>query len=121
MSDRSESSSDFVRALLAWFAPPIAVLLQVGLGGAFFINLFLTLLGWLPGAIHAAWVIAGEGQKRGDTKATFFSLLACGFFPPLAVYLKRGLGADLLINLVLVWFMWLPGILHATWVAVQQD
>lgn len=36
--------------------PPLAVFLKHGLGGAFLVNLLLTLLGWLPGVIHAFWV-----------------------------------------------------------------
>jgi len=33
--------------------PPLAVFLKHGFSGTFFINLLLTLLGWLPGVIHA--------------------------------------------------------------------
>lgn len=33
--------------------PPLAVFLKHGLGGTFLINLLLTLLGWIPGMIHA--------------------------------------------------------------------
>ena len=47
-----------LRLLLAVFLPPIGVLLTVGLGGAFFLNILLTLLGYIPGIIHAVWVIA---------------------------------------------------------------
>ena len=119
MSD-DESSGDLLRAVLAWFAPPVGVFLQVGLGLAFWLNLLLTLFGWLPGAIHAAWVISSRGREGGST-TTFSSLLLCGFLPPVAVFMKRGVGVPLLVNLVLLWFVWLPGVLHATWIAVQPD
>jgi uncharacterized membrane protein YqaE (UPF0057 family) len=33
--------------------------------------------------------------------------------PPLAVYLKKGAGKDLLINIILCLLFWLPGIIHA--------
>ncbi len=33
--------------------PPLAVFLKHGLSGIFFLNLVLTLIGWLPGVIHA--------------------------------------------------------------------
>jgi uncharacterized membrane protein YqaE (UPF0057 family) len=33
--------------------------------------------------------------------------------PPVAVFLKKGVGKDLLINIVLCLFFWLPGIVHA--------
>jgi uncharacterized membrane protein YqaE (UPF0057 family) len=50
--------SDFVRILIAILLPPLGVFLQVGLRGAFWINVLLTLLGYLPGIVHAVWVIA---------------------------------------------------------------
>ncbi len=33
--------------------PPLAVFMKHGIGGTFFISLILTLIGWLPGVIHA--------------------------------------------------------------------
>lgn len=33
--------------------PPLAVFLEHGLGTAFLISLLLTMLGWIPGVIHA--------------------------------------------------------------------
>lgn len=33
--------------------PPVAVFMKHGLGGTFLLNLVLTLIGWLPGVIHA--------------------------------------------------------------------
>jgi len=44
--------------IVAIFLPPLAVFLMVGLGRDFWINLILTLLFWLPGAIHALYLIA---------------------------------------------------------------
>ena len=35
--------------------------------------------------------------------------------PPLAVFLKTGAGKDLIINIVLCLFFYVPGILHALW------
>jgi uncharacterized membrane protein YqaE (UPF0057 family) len=48
----------FVKVLLAIFLPPVAAFMQVGLGLHFWINIVLTLLGGLPGSIHALWLIA---------------------------------------------------------------
>jgi uncharacterized membrane protein YqaE (UPF0057 family) len=39
--------------------------------------------------------------------------------PPLAVILKNGVGRDLVINIVLCVFFWLPGIIHALWVVTK--
>jgi uncharacterized membrane protein YqaE (UPF0057 family) len=49
--------ADVVRILIAIFIPPLGVFLQVGLGLQFWINLVLTLLGYIPGIIHAVWII----------------------------------------------------------------
>ncbi len=50
--------TDFLRILIAVLLPPLGVFLQVGLGKQFWINVILTLLGYLPGIIHAVWVIS---------------------------------------------------------------
>lgn len=50
--------ADLLRILLAVLLPPLGVFLQVGIGKHFWINIVLTLLGYLPGIIHAVWVIA---------------------------------------------------------------
>ena len=49
---------DIIRILLAILLPPVGVFLQVGLGAQFWINILLTLLGYIPGIVHAIWVIA---------------------------------------------------------------
>ena len=48
---------DIVRILIAIFIPPLGVFLQVGLGGQFWLNLILTLFGYIPGIIHALYII----------------------------------------------------------------
>ncbi|MBU3012060.1 YqaE/Pmp3 family membrane protein [Polaribacter vadi] len=42
--------------ILSILLPPVAVLLKHGLGKEFVINVLLTILGWLPGVIHAFYV-----------------------------------------------------------------
>ncbi|BBD59129.1 stress induced hydrophobic peptide [Nostoc sp. HK-01] len=49
---------DLIRILAAIFIPPLGVFLQVGLGKDFWINILLTFLGYIPGIVHAVWVIA---------------------------------------------------------------
>ena len=49
---------DLVRIIVAVLLPPLGVFLQVGIGRDFWINILLTLLGYIPGIIHAVWVIA---------------------------------------------------------------
>jgi len=48
---------DGCRLLFSILIPPLGVFLKVGLGGQFWLNLLLTLLGYFPGLIHAIWVI----------------------------------------------------------------
>jgi uncharacterized membrane protein YqaE (UPF0057 family) len=49
---------DVLRIIIAILLPPLGVFLQVGIGMQFWINLVLTILGYIPGIIHAVWVIA---------------------------------------------------------------
>jgi len=49
---------DLLRILIAILLPPLGVFLQVGFAGAFWLNILLTLLGYIPGIIHAVWIIA---------------------------------------------------------------
>ncbi|MEK9766410.1 MAG: YqaE/Pmp3 family membrane protein [Thalassolituus sp.] len=49
---------DLIRIILTVLLPPLGVFLQVGICGAFWLNILLTLLGYLPGIIHAVWIIA---------------------------------------------------------------
>ncbi|MGM8850350.1 YqaE/Pmp3 family membrane protein [Salinicola sp. V024] len=49
---------DIIRIIIAIILPPVGVFLQVGLGLQFWINIVLTLLGYIPGIIHAIWIIA---------------------------------------------------------------
>ena len=48
---------DLIRIIVAVLLPPLGVFLQVGFGGAFWLNVLLTLLGYIPGIIHALYII----------------------------------------------------------------
>ncbi|HEY7772090.1 MAG TPA: YqaE/Pmp3 family membrane protein [Marinagarivorans sp.] len=49
---------DLVRVLLSILLPPLGVFLQVGIGLHFWLNIVLTLCGYIPGIVHAIWIIA---------------------------------------------------------------
>ena len=49
---------DVLRIVAAILLPPLRVFLHVGIGKHFWINVLLTILGYIPGIIHAVWVIA---------------------------------------------------------------
>ncbi len=53
---------DLLRIICAILLPPVGVLLQVGLGVHFWLNILLTLLGYFPGLIHALYVILREAD-----------------------------------------------------------
>ena len=51
---------DIVRIIFAILLPPVGVFMQGGFGGAFWLNILLTLLGYIPGIIHAVYIIASR-------------------------------------------------------------
>lgn len=53
-----KNSMDFIRIIIAILLPPLGVFLQVGFAGAFWLNILLTLLGYIPGIVHAVYIIA---------------------------------------------------------------
>lgn len=55
---------DIIRIIVAIILPPLGVFLQVGLGGQFWLNVLLTILGYIPGIIHAVYIIATRGAPR---------------------------------------------------------
>lgn len=52
------SGDDILLIILAVLLPPLGVLLSRGLGTQFLINILLTILGYVPGIVHAVWLIA---------------------------------------------------------------
>lgn len=55
-----------VRVLLSILVPPVAVFLTYGVSITLVINILLTLLGWVPGIIHALWAIAKAEEKANQ-------------------------------------------------------
>ena len=49
--------TDPIKIIFAILLPPVGVFLEVGLTGHFWLNILLTLLGYVPGIIHALYVI----------------------------------------------------------------
>ncbi len=41
------------------------------------------------------------------------------FLAPVAVFLKKGAGRDLVINILLCFLMYLPAVVHALWLVTQ--
>jgi uncharacterized membrane protein YqaE (UPF0057 family) len=53
--------------VLGILVPPIGVFLTFGVGSTLFINIGLTLLGWIPGSIHAVWAIVKQDQNPNES------------------------------------------------------
>ena len=51
------SDNKILLIILAIFLPFVAVFLKSGVGGTFFLNIILCIFFWLPGVIHALWVV----------------------------------------------------------------
>ena len=55
---------NIIRIICAILLPPLGVFLQVGIGVQFWINILLTILGYIPGIVHAVWIIATRGRPQ---------------------------------------------------------
>lgn len=54
----SESKGkEILKVLLAIFLPPVGVFFEVGIGLHFWINILLTIFGYVPGIVHAIYII----------------------------------------------------------------
>lgn len=51
---------NILNLILAIFLPPVGAFLQVGATKHFVINIILTLLGGIPGVIHAVWLVVTD-------------------------------------------------------------
>ena len=58
---------NIIRIIIAIFLPPVAAFLTVGLGLQFWLNLLLTLFFFIPGVVHALWLVV---RKAGNTPAS---------------------------------------------------
>ena len=49
--------SDIFKFIAAIILPPLGAFMEVGCSGQFWINVILTILGFIPGLIHAIYLI----------------------------------------------------------------
>lgn len=56
---------NFLRLVFAIVLPPVAVFMTSGISSAFFVSILLTLIGWVPGVIHAIWYLQKTEEQRG--------------------------------------------------------
>ena len=55
--DLDKNEVSLIAFILAFFLPPLGVAIKDGIRFSFCVNLILTLLGWIPGILHALYVI----------------------------------------------------------------
>ncbi len=60
------SKMTLLRFLLGVLIPPVGIFLTYGVSSTLFINIVLTLLGWVPGSIHAVWAIAKHEERMAN-------------------------------------------------------
>ncbi|OEF16460.1 YqaE/Pmp3 family membrane protein [Aliivibrio logei] len=46
-------------------------------------------------------------------------IILCVLLPPVGVFFAKGVGKDLLINIILTVFLWIPGVIHGLWIATR--
>ncbi|MDQ6969960.1 MAG: YqaE/Pmp3 family membrane protein [Mariprofundus sp.] len=51
---------NILNLILSIIFPPVGAFLQVGASKHFFINIVLTLLGFIPGVAHALWLVVTD-------------------------------------------------------------
>lgn len=52
--------ADLLRIVLSIIIPPVGVFFKVGLGMHFWVNILLTMFGYIPGLVHAIWILASK-------------------------------------------------------------
>ncbi|WVW86085.1 hypothetical protein I302_108124 [Kwoniella bestiolae CBS 10118] len=65
MARPPSSGGDVLLYFLAIFLPPVPVFIKSGCGADTLINILLWILGWIPGVIHAWWVISRHERPAG--------------------------------------------------------
>jgi uncharacterized membrane protein YqaE (UPF0057 family) len=55
---------NIVRIILALLLPPVAAFLTVGIGLHFWINILLSLFFYVPGMIHAIWLVVRNASNK---------------------------------------------------------
>ncbi|PWN30573.1 UPF0057-domain-containing protein [Jaminaea rosea] len=60
--------------------------------------------------------MAKATSSNSDVLLYFLSI----FVPPAPVGIKKGCGADILINICLCFLGWLPAVIHALWIVSKN-
>jgi uncharacterized membrane protein YqaE (UPF0057 family) len=55
-----------IQLILGIAIPPLGIFLTYGISSTLLISVVLTLLGWIPGSIHAVWAIAKYQEREAQ-------------------------------------------------------
>ena len=55
-----------IQIILGILLPPVGVFLAFGFSATLLINIGLTILGWIPGIIHAVWAISKKDEQPSN-------------------------------------------------------
>ncbi|KAF2010679.1 hypothetical protein BU24DRAFT_427790 [Aaosphaeria arxii CBS 175.79] len=70
MSNGTSSTSDVLLYFLAIFVPFLSVFMKRGCAADLWINIALCILGWIPGVIHA-WYIISKYSTPKEIRRTY--------------------------------------------------
>ncbi|KAG5353071.1 hypothetical protein C0989_010694 [Termitomyces sp. Mn162] len=76
-------TSDVILILIAILFPPAAAAVVTGCSCDLLINICLTILGYLPGSIHAFWLIYKKIQAEEQYGSGGFQYIGNGQYQPL--------------------------------------
>jgi uncharacterized membrane protein YqaE (UPF0057 family) len=59
-------------------------------------------------------------NSYGGQAVTLIEIIIAIFLPPVAAFMKVGLGAHFWINIILTLIGWFPGSVHALWLVARK-
>jgi uncharacterized membrane protein YqaE (UPF0057 family) len=72
--------SDICKFIFAIILPPLGVFLERGCGADLLINICLTILGYIPGILHALYVVcSSQASEVYGTRWTDFAIHYCRY------------------------------------------
>lgn len=61
-----------------------------------------------------------DNKNFKDEDMKIMAVILAIIFPPLGVAIREGAGFSLVVNLILTFLFWIPGLIHALWVILRR-
>ena len=58
---------DLLRITLSVLSPPLAVFTKAGFDPPFWVNVLLMIVGYIPGVVHAVWIVGRRYEMAWQT------------------------------------------------------